>query len=286
MGYMHIDNLYKNQTILMFKECYALEKVHGTSAHIRWKDSKVSFFSGGAKYSNFVALFNKDGLVERFAAVGSDDVVIYGEAYGGKMQGMKETYGDKLRFIVFDVKIGGMWLDVPNMEQVAMSMGLDVIPWCQSSTDIEELDAERDSFSVVGRRQGNPGKKREGVVLRPLIELTRNNGKRIIAKHKRDDFSETKTPRSMDPEKLVVLTKANEIAQEWVTPMRLTHVLDSIGGNVQMEQMGDLIKTMLADVEREAEGEVIMSKTARKAIGSLTAKMFKARLQEALHNGL
>lgn len=29
MGYMHINNLYKNQEILMFKECFALEKVHG-----------------------------------------------------------------------------------------------------------------------------------------------------------------------------------------------------------------------------------------------------------------
>ncbi len=29
MGYMHIDNLYKDQTILMFRECYALEKIHG-----------------------------------------------------------------------------------------------------------------------------------------------------------------------------------------------------------------------------------------------------------------
>ena len=29
MGYQHIDNLYKNQSILMFRECYALEKIHG-----------------------------------------------------------------------------------------------------------------------------------------------------------------------------------------------------------------------------------------------------------------
>ena len=36
MGYLHIENLYKNQTVLMFKELYALEKLHGTSAHIRW----------------------------------------------------------------------------------------------------------------------------------------------------------------------------------------------------------------------------------------------------------
>lgn len=33
MGYLHIDNLYKNRDILLFRECWALEKVHGTSAH-------------------------------------------------------------------------------------------------------------------------------------------------------------------------------------------------------------------------------------------------------------
>lgn len=38
MSYMHIDNLYKSQTLLMFRECYALEKIHGTSAHVMWKD--------------------------------------------------------------------------------------------------------------------------------------------------------------------------------------------------------------------------------------------------------
>lgn len=39
MGYMHIDNLYKNQDMLIFRECYALEKIHGTSAHVSWKDA-------------------------------------------------------------------------------------------------------------------------------------------------------------------------------------------------------------------------------------------------------
>lgn len=29
MGYIHIENLYKNRAILLFKECYALEKIHG-----------------------------------------------------------------------------------------------------------------------------------------------------------------------------------------------------------------------------------------------------------------
>jgi hypothetical protein len=63
MGYRHTENLYKDQTILMLRECYALEKVHGTSAHITWKDGNfggtVSYFSGGEKYANFVKLFDE-----------------------------------------------------------------------------------------------------------------------------------------------------------------------------------------------------------------------------------
>lgn len=41
MAYMHIENLYANQTILESKECYAMEKIHGTSAHISGKDGNL-----------------------------------------------------------------------------------------------------------------------------------------------------------------------------------------------------------------------------------------------------
>ena len=40
MGYRHIDNLYKDQRILLFRECFALEKIHGTSAHVSWTEAK------------------------------------------------------------------------------------------------------------------------------------------------------------------------------------------------------------------------------------------------------
>jgi hypothetical protein len=121
LGYMHIDNLYKNQTVLLFKEGYALEKIHGTSAHITYRaaaNPEVTFFSGGAKHADFVSLFDAEGLKQRFEELGLDDVTIYGEAFGGKMQGMSKSYGIKLRFIAFDVMVGrgeqGVWLNVPN----------------------------------------------------------------------------------------------------------------------------------------------------------------------------
>ena len=44
MGYMKIRNLYQQADVLMFKELWALEKIHGTSAHVRWDGDKVHFF--------------------------------------------------------------------------------------------------------------------------------------------------------------------------------------------------------------------------------------------------
>ena len=58
MSYMHIDNLYKNQAILMFNECYAMEQIHGTSAHISYRDGEVKYLAGGGSYDEFAKLFD------------------------------------------------------------------------------------------------------------------------------------------------------------------------------------------------------------------------------------
>ena len=287
MGYMHIDNLYKSQDILLFRECYALEKIHGTSAWISYRSNNpddVYFHHGGCKQEVFAGLFDKGSLVEKFKSLGYADVTIYGEAYGGKIQKMSETYGKDVRFVAFDVKVGDNFLDVPDAEEVSAMFGVEFVSYNKISTDMSAIDAERDSDSVQAIRNGiGAGKAREGVVLRPLHEVKKKNGNRIIAKHKNDEFSETKTPRKVDEKELEVMRNANMIAEEWVTHMRLSHVLQSFPEDVGIEKTGDIIRAMLSDVEREAEGEVEMSKEARKAIGSRTAQMFKARLVEHLY---
>lgn len=288
MSYLHIDNLYKNQDILLFRECYALEKIHGTSAHVAWNraaplDDMLRFFSGGESHERFVGLFDQATLVAKFDALGHAAVTVYGEAYGGRQQGMSTTYGKELRFIAFDVKVGDVWLAVPDMDQLVKGLGLEVAPWEKVSTDLAAIDAQRDRDSVVAERNGvGPGKAREGVVLRPPIEVVKNNGERIIAKHKRADFEERATPpRVVDQALLQKLADADAIAQEWVTEMRLSHVLDKLGAGgvaVGIERTGDVMKAMVEDVAREAAGEIADSKDARKAIGARAAKIFKARV--------
>jgi len=99
--------------------------------------------------------------------------------------------------------------------------------------------------------------------------------------HERDEFSETKTPRKVDELKLAIMTKANEIADEFVTPMRLEHVLDAFP-DAGIEKTGDIIKAMIEDVTREGKGEIVDSKETRGAIGKKTAMLFKKRLNEKI----
>jgi len=289
MGYLHIDNLYKNQTIRLFRECYALEKVHGTSAHIRWSKGALTFYAGGEKYESFVALFDVAALTEAFQKLGRDEVIVYGEAYGGKQQGMRHTYGDKLCFIAFDVKIDDAWLNGPGMARLVAGLGLEVVPWRKVSTDLGALDAERDLPSEVAVRRGiTEPREREGVILRPLVEMTLNNGERVIAKHKGDKFRETAKPRPVvDADKLAVLTQAQEIADEWVTDERLRHVLGKIetdGKIVDMSMTPVVIAAMVEDIYREGRGEIVESKEARTAIGMATARLFKRHLQSSLRD--
>ena len=283
MGYMHINNLYKDQRILMFRECYALEKIHGTSAHVQWHEGRVQLSPGGEKRERFVALFDEAALTAGFSEMGHASVVVYGEAYGGSQQGQKHRYGERLRFVAFEVQIGDTWLAVPQAHDVCTKLGIEFVHYVKVPTDLEALDAERDAPSEQARRNGIEGDKpREGVVLRPLIEFVMNNGERVIAKHKRDDERETTTPRKVvDPALQAVLTKATEIADEWVTPTRLAHVLDKLGPDVGIERMRDVITAMTDDVLREGAGEIVDSREARTAIAKKTAETFKARLQSA-----
>lgn len=284
MGYPHIENLYKNATILLFRECYALEKVHGTSAHVHFNAEKgVSFFSGGASHTNFVSLFDEAKLLEGFKVLGHEKVTIFGEAYGGSMQGMKKVYGDKLRFVAFDVQVSDAWLEVPNAEDVAQKLGLDFVPWSRVTTDVAVLDEARRQPSRQAKKNGVEGEHLpEGVVLRPLIELHDKRGERIIVKHKNPEFSERESKRDteVDPAKALALADADAIAQEWVTPMRLTHVLDKLTPKAEsMKDTTRVITAMWEDVTREGAGEFEPTKEAQKAVGGLTVKLFKKTLE-------
>jgi hypothetical protein len=187
-------------------------------------------------------------------------------------------YGDTLKFAVFEVKINEYWLSVPKAEELAHNFEFDFVPYTRIPATIEALDLEmkKPSEQAIKLGMGN-NHLREGIIIHPIEEMACNGG-RVIAKHKNPEFAEVKSGRPLDQEKLQVLEDAQAITDEWVTEMRLTHVLDAFIEPYDITKTGDVIRAMLEDVIKESKGEIIMSIEAKKAIGQATARMYKGRI--------
>lgn len=303
MGYAKIPNLYRPeaQTILMFKEVWALEKIHGTSAHITFEydltkadpADQITYFSGGTNPVTFANLFSKEALLRSFPKLGPAHITVFGESYGGKEQGMSYLYGPTPKFIAFDVRIGGdegYFLSVPEAHTFATSLGLEFVFYKRVPTDLAVLDLERDAGSAQAIRNNIDITKcrsllREGIVLRPLVEM-HYRGHRICAKHKSDKFGcggeRKNTPKIDDPEKLKLYTDAQEAAEEFVTVMRLHHVIGKMAQPIGIEKIPEVIHAMIADIELEAKGEILENDETRKAISRKTVAIFKKHIQQIL----
>lgn len=309
MGYAHIINLYKAPTFLETAgaEVYAMEKIHGTSAHINvtldrsitldktkpnfnelarsdYGTWDIKHSAGGESHVNFVKAVPMHSAFRKLAhlccCTPVEKFTVYGEAYGAKQQGMKATYGDQLKFVAFDVLVDGKWLDVPEAEEFCKELGIEFVHYVKGPNTLEFLNAQRDADSVQAVRNGmGQGKIREGIVVKPLKDVCNYElGERLVVKHKRKEFIETATPREVDPSKIVVLAEAEAIANEWVVEERLRHVLDKLiaaGIPMEMKSTKQVKDAMVEDVKRESAGEIVWSSDADKAIGKRTADLFK-----------
>jgi len=299
MGYKKIPNLYRpesSQAIIGREVVWAMEKIHGTSAHAAYSVAEgLRLFSGGIKHSLFEKMIDARiglGVLEtnfrHYMENNLNKVVVYGEAYGGKCQAMSNTYGE-LNFVAFEVKVDGKWLTVPKAEKWARKLGFDFVPYEKGPATVEWLNAQRDAPSIQAAKNGcGEDKVREGVVIRTIDDEIDRFGERVLVKHKCEKFSETRTPREIDPEQQKLWAESRETAEEWVVPMRLEHVLDKLRANgvdIRIQNTGRVIGAMIGDVRKEsgADGphpEIKWSKAVQKAIGARAAKLFKEWLKK------
>ncbi len=299
MGYLKIQNLYKDQTVLNFKEVYVLEKIHGTSAHISFGyrgspliTPTISFFAGGGSYEEFKKLFNEELLMGVWSGLKSNNTfIVYGESYGGKQQKMSETYGKAPKFVAFDVLVitesRQYWLSVPLAEEFCKKFGIEFVYWEKVECTPEKLNEMRDRPSIQAKRNGIEGHKTsEGIVIRPLIEFITNSGNRVIAKHKTEAFSERASKRdtNLSPEKMQIISKAEDIANEFATEMRFNHVWDKLSADNKSFQNPSLIPfmchAMIEDIRVECKDEFVDSKETQRAISKKTSQIFKSLMKE------
>lgn len=164
------------------------EKIDGTNIRVIWDGHRVTF--GGrtenaqipAKLvAHLNATFTEEIMEQAFKDV---PVVLYGEGYGAGIQS-GGIYRDDQSFILFDVRVGQWWLRYPDVHDVSMQLGIDVVgSYGQSSL--------RDQIRQVALepiRSGQTIKSAaEGVVGTTVAGLLDRKGDRIIVKLKTKDL--------------------------------------------------------------------------------------------------
>uniref|UniRef100_A0A6M3JQY8 Putative RNA ligase n=1 Tax=viral metagenome TaxID=1070528 RepID=A0A6M3JQY8_9ZZZZ len=165
------------------------EKVDGTNIRIMWNhETKRLTFGGKTDRAQIQASLFKElqemFFVQRFEqSYPETSMCLYGEGYGAKIQKGGGNYRPDQSFVLFDVKIGEWWLKRDDVESVAFQLGIEIVPVLSEGSLSEMVWRVKDGFlSQWGAFQA------EGLVARPIIELTARNGQRIITKIKCKDF--------------------------------------------------------------------------------------------------
>lgn len=163
------------------------EKVDGANIRIMYEDGKIAFGGRTAQAQILASLVNAlqelVGVKVLSEVFPDGAVCLYGEGYGAKIQKGGGNYRPDQSFVLFDVKVGDIWLKREDVEDVAVKLNLDVVPIIGEGTLDQMVSFVRNGFNS---HWGDF--KAEGVVARPKVELQTRMGQRIITKLKCKDF--------------------------------------------------------------------------------------------------
>lgn len=119
-------------------------------------------------------------------------VVLYGEAYGARVQKSGGNYRSDVSFRLFDVRVGDWWLNWHDVEDVAGKLNIHTVPSLASVSTMEEAVAfTRNLKSTVAfLERGDDQVAAEGVVARTDPLLFTRRGQRVMWKLKARDLPE------------------------------------------------------------------------------------------------
>ena len=169
------------------------EKVDGTNIRIDWRRGEGRIFGGRTDNAQIPApliqkleeIFPLEVLDSAIKTEDADFLTLYGEGYGARIQKGGGNYNSNgVDFVLFDVLVGGWWLKREDVEMIAESLDVDIVPIRGSGTLQSGIFLVRNGLNS---EWGNfPA---EGLVMKPEVELKTRAGNRIITKIKHKDFS-------------------------------------------------------------------------------------------------
>lgn len=174
------------------------EKVDGMNIQVTFDTDGVPYFAGKtpkailppALATRLTDIFSRVSPHEIFEK--PEVVTLYGEGYGGKIQS-GTRYRDDEDFILFDVRVGPIWLLRNSVDNIAASLGIKSVPVVGTGTVWQAIDYVR----TAPASQIDRCPPAEGVVIRPVGGLLTHIGRRIIEKVKVVDW---RCPLLMTPD--------------------------------------------------------------------------------------
>lgn len=168
------------------------EKIDGTNIRVIWDGESVEIrgrTDAATLYPPLVKaiedIFTPGNMAVKF---GEMPVTLYGEGYGGKIQNGGKYRPDQ-GFVLFDALIAGYWLERENLEDIAASLGCEIVPEVHRGTLAGGVDIVRSGLlSYVANEHTGKVIEAEGLVGRPSVQLFDRKGERIQVKIKARDY--------------------------------------------------------------------------------------------------
>jgi ATP-dependent RNA circularization protein (DNA/RNA ligase family) len=117
------------------KDWLVTEKIDGTNIRVIYNKDGVRFAGRTDKaiipeqlLSLLEETFTENKMAQVFDLEKSNEIILYGEGYGPKIQKGGGNYRKEQSFILFDIRIDGIWLKWSDVDEYAYKLRIDNVP--------------------------------------------------------------------------------------------------------------------------------------------------------------
>ena len=269
-----LENSYRDNFISKIREqgyesegYIVTEKLHGAnygftvvvenSLPTTLPSKRSGFISVDEKFYNHRPVYEKYAhKIEKLATVlleNNDGVVtVYGELYGGNIQGGM-AYPLEQDFAGFDITVDGTPIDKRKAFSLMNEYEIPTVPVLGYADTLSEALESNESFITKKLRDGfdteNQQAEAEGVVIEPVTPRYLPSGERVYLKKKTKRFLE-KGKNKIEKPKVSLnepLTKLLETSLEYINENRFNAVV-SKEGEVNIKMIGKIAGLMTQDI--------------------------------------
>lgn len=197
-----IEDDFSKEEFKNIKNWYITEKIDGTNIRIILKNSGDANLSPSGVYVEFQGRTDKATIPQKlldylhktftFDAIQkvfseNDEVILYGEGYGGYIQNVGKKYKEDVSFILFDVFVDNKWwLKREDVDNIAKELGIKSVP----SLGIMNIETAINLIKEGGGQSliAKEALVTEGIVARSHPLMLFRDGKPIMWKLKVSDY--------------------------------------------------------------------------------------------------